>query len=81
MIFRLTVLSGSDDSRSMQQVQKTKESQSQTEEEIPDVPAPETDPEIEAHKHISDEILDEIDSLLEENAETFVREFIQRGGE
>lgn len=28
-----------------------------------------------------DEILDEIDSVLEENAETFVTGFIQKGGE
>ncbi|MGA9162487.1 MAG: ubiquitin-like protein Pup [Actinomycetota bacterium] len=28
-----------------------------------------------------DEILDEIDSLLEENAEEFVQNYIQKGGE
>lgn len=65
----------------MEQVQKTRESQKSTEEEIPDVPAPEPDADIEAHKVHSDELLDEIDSLLEENAAEFVSQYIQRGGE
>jgi len=30
---------------------------------------------------ISDELLDEIDSLLEENAAEFVKNYVQRGGE
>lgn len=29
----------------------------------------------------ADDLLDEIDSVLEENAETFVRSFVQKGGE
>ena len=29
----------------------------------------------------SDSILDEIDAVLEENAETFVRSFVQKGGQ
>ncbi|WKD59301.1 ubiquitin-like protein Pup [Corynebacterium caspium] len=29
----------------------------------------------------TDDLLDEIDSLLEENAEDFVRSYIQKGGE
>lgn len=32
-------------------------------------------------KHDLDEILDEIDSLLEENAEEFVHGYVQKGGE
>jgi ubiquitin-like protein Pup len=32
-------------------------------------------------KHDLDEILDEIDSLLEENAEEFVQGYVQKGGE
>ena len=28
-----------------------------------------------------DELLDEIDAVLEENAETFVKQYVQRGGE
>lgn len=30
---------------------------------------------------ITDDILDEIDSILEEDAETFVRAYVQKGGE
>ncbi|UVY82912.1 ubiquitin-like protein Pup [Brachybacterium sp. NBEC-018] len=29
----------------------------------------------------ADDLLDEIDAVLEENAETFVRSFVQKGGE
>ncbi|GAB2543342.1 ubiquitin-like protein Pup [Brachybacterium huguangmaarense] len=29
----------------------------------------------------SDDLLDEIDSVLESNAETFVRSFVQKGGQ
>ncbi|MDO5661363.1 MAG: ubiquitin-like protein Pup [Brachybacterium sp.] len=29
----------------------------------------------------SEDLLDEIDSVLEENAETFVRSFVQKGGQ
>ena len=32
-------------------------------------------------KHDLDETLDEIDSLLEENAEEFVKGYVQKGGE
>ena len=32
-------------------------------------------------KHHLDEILDEIDSVLEENAEEFVKAYVQKGGE
>ena len=32
-------------------------------------------------KHDLDEILEEIDSLLEENAEEFVKGYVQKGGE
>ena len=30
---------------------------------------------------LSDELLDEIDGLLEENAEEFVKDYIQKGGQ
>jgi len=33
------------------------------------------------YKKETDELLDEIDELLEENAEEFVRNYIQKGGE
>ena len=38
----------------------------------------------ERHDKLSedvDDILDEIDSVLEENAEDFVRQYVQKGGE
>lgn len=39
------------------------------------------DPEVEAHKRLTDELLDEIDALLEENAMEFVKNYIQKPGE
>ena len=35
----------------------------------------------ESLKEEMDELLDEIDSVLEENAEEFVKNYVQRGGE
>ena len=35
----------------------------------------------EALKDDIDSLLDEIDEVLEQNAETFVRDFVQKGGE
>jgi ubiquitin-like protein Pup len=53
-------------------------------EEIEDV-ATEANPEVaERHAEITedvDDLLDEIDSVLEENAEEFVRGYVQKGGE
>lgn len=48
-------------------------------------PAPEANPEVaERHAEITedvDDLLDEIDSVLEENAEEFVRGYVQKGGQ
>lgn len=44
----------------------------------------EAEPKVVDHddlKHDLDEILDEIDSVLEENAEEFVKSYVQKGGE
>ena len=53
-------------------------------EEIEDA-ATEANPEVaERHAEITedvDDLLDEIDSVLEENAEEFVRGYVQKGGE
>lgn len=53
-------------------------------EEVEEVVA-EVNPEIaERHAEITedvDDLLDEIDSVLEENAEEFVRGYVQKGGE
>ena len=54
-------------------------------EEIDEAPVPEPAPEVaERHEKLTedvDDLLDEIDSVLEENAEEFVRGYVQKGGE
>jgi prokaryotic ubiquitin-like protein Pup len=53
--------------------------------EVDEAPAPEVNPEVaERHEQLTedvDDLLDEIDSVLEENAEEFVRGYVQKGGE
>jgi len=53
--------------------------------EIDEAPAPEASAEVaERHEQLTedvDDLLDEIDSVLEENAEEFVRGYVQKGGE
>lgn len=53
--------------------------------EVEDTAAPEADPEVsERAEQVSedvDDILDEIDSVLEENAEEFIRGYVQKGGQ
>ena len=53
--------------------------------ESEEAPAPEANPEVaERQEKITDEVdsmLDEIDSVLEENAEEFVRGYVQKGGQ
>ena len=55
------------------------------EQETDEVEAPEVNPEVaERHEQLTedvDDLLDEIDSVLEENAEEFVRGYVQKGGE
>ncbi|MDI3330842.1 MAG: ubiquitin-like protein Pup [Micrococcus sp.] len=49
-----------------------------------DVPAPEPAPtagSAQAHTADLDSLLDEIDSVLETNAEEFVKGFVQKGGQ
>ena len=57
--------------------------QSRREDDVEEPPAPA--PEAAEHKAALDDdvdaILDEIDDVLEENAEDFVKSFIQKGGE
>jgi len=57
---------------------------SRTDEEIEDVTV-EANPEVaERHAEITedvDDLLDEIDSVLEKNAEEFVRGYVQKGGQ
>ena len=47
---------------------------------IPDTPAP-TAPSAQARDAEVDALLDEIDDVLESNAEQFVRGFVQKGGQ
>ena len=57
---------------------------SRREEEVDEVAA-DVNPEVaERHAEITedvDDLLDEIDSVLEENAEEFVRGYVQKGGQ
>lgn len=54
-------------------------------EEVDETAAPEANPEVaERVEKIGEDVdamLDEIDSVLEENAEEFVRGYVQKGGE
>ena len=53
-------------------------------EEVDEVEATASDEVAERHEKLSDDVdslLDEIDDVLEENAEDFVRGFVQKGGE
>jgi len=58
---------------------------SRRDEELDEGPGPEANPEVaERHEKITedvDDLLDEIDSVLEENAEEFVRGYVQKGGQ
>jgi ubiquitin-like protein Pup len=46
-----------------------------------EAPRAERAPATEDLKHDLDDLLDEIDSMLEENAEEFVQGYVQKGGE
>jgi ubiquitin-like protein Pup len=58
---------------------------SRRDQELDEAPAPEASAEVaERHEQLSedvDDLLDEIDSVLEENAEEFVRGYVQKGGQ
>ena len=51
------------------------------EEEVADVAAPVETEKAEKLKGDIDDLLDEIDSVLEDNAEDFVRNYVQKGGQ
>lgn len=54
-----------------------------TDEELEETPPPAAEPEAAASAQTEgvDDLLDEIDGVLENNAEEFVRGFIQKGGQ
>jgi ubiquitin-like protein Pup len=58
---------------------------SRKDEEIDEAPAPEANPEAAERKAKLDdkfgEFMDELDSVLEANAEEFVRGYVQKGGQ
>lgn len=58
-------------------IRKAKPEQTQTEEVVEEQPVKSD----EALKEELDAMLDEIDSVLEENAEQFVQNYVQKGGE
>ena len=59
--------------------QKRKPAPARTDEEV--VEAPATSETGEKLKAEMDDLLDEIDEVLETNAEEFVRSYVQKGGE
>ena len=59
--------------------QKTKSTTSRTDEAVEEV-APSTEKGDKLKAEL-DDLLDEIDEVLEENAEDFVRSYVQKGGE
>jgi ubiquitin-like protein Pup len=59
--------------------QKKKPAPTERDEVVEEAPAPAR--QGEALKEELDDLLDEIDSVLEANAEEFVRSYVQKGGE
>ena len=62
-----------------ERIEKKKAAPARTEEVVEDAPA--TSKSGEAIKADLDELLDEIDGVLEENAEEFVTSYVHKGGE
>jgi ubiquitin-like protein Pup len=65
----------------MAQEQKQPRKSSETEEAVENAPETDVAERKEALDDDVDAILDEIDDVLESNAEDFVKSFIQKGGE
>ncbi|MET3173405.1 UNVERIFIED_ORG: ubiquitin-like protein Pup [Arthrobacter sp. UYCu721] len=77
---------GSEDSRGEitmagQEQQKPQSRDSQVEDEIPEAPPAAPEAQASAATQGVDDLLDEIDGVLESNAEEFVRAFVQKGGQ
>jgi ubiquitin-like protein Pup len=62
-----------------ERIEKKKAAPARTEEVVEDAPA--STKSGEQIKADLDELLDEIDGVLEENAEEFVKSYVQKGGE
>ncbi|NYI77651.1 ubiquitin-like protein Pup [Nocardioides panzhihuensis] len=65
----------------MAQEQKQPKKSSETEESVETAPETDVNERREALDSDVDDILDEIDDVLETNAEDFVKSFIQKGGQ
>lgn len=65
----------------MAQEHKQPRRNSETEEAVETAPETDVAERKEALDHEVDDILDEIDDVLESNAEDFVKSFIQKGGQ
>ena len=61
--------------------QKSATRRNQEVDEVEELPASDVQERHEALTDDVDDILDEIDSVLESNAEEFVRSYVQKGGE
>ena len=64
---------------------QSQSNKSRRDEEVDEAPPADVDAEVvERHEKLTedvDDLLDEIDSVLEENAEEFVRGYVQKGGQ
>lgn len=66
----------------MAQSKKQKPQNVQKEEEVKDLPEKQDKTEEELEREAAlDDLLEDIDDVLEENAESFVKEYVQKGGE
>lgn len=64
-----------------QEQQKPQSHDSQVDEEMPDTPPAAPEAQASTATEGVDDLLDEIDGVLESNAEEFVRAFVQKGGQ
>jgi prokaryotic ubiquitin-like protein Pup len=64
-----------------QEQQQPQSRDSQVEDEIPEAPPAPPEAQASASTEGVDDLLDEIDGVLESNAEEFVRAFVQKGGQ
>ena len=65
----------------MPQEQERKQAENRAAEQRADAEQAEATQKGEKLKEEMDDILDEIDSVLEENAEEFIKSYVQKGGE
>ncbi len=64
-----------------QEQQQPQSRDSQVEDDIPEAPPAAPEGQASAATQGVDDLLDEIDGVLESNAEEFVRAFVQKGGQ